>query len=157
MLSCGNRAEILFAEGLASRGFSIRGKKVREYNGKKWTKTKHELDYIFERDKIEYGCEIKNTLGYIDKEELEIKLDMCKYFDIRPLFIMRCSPKTYNHIIIKAGGYALLFETQIYDLSQKALVETIRNVLGYNVDCPRAIPTGILDRFEKWHTKQRNM
>jgi len=151
MRSCGNRAEILFAEGLAGRGFIIKGKKVTEYEGKKWTKTKHDLDYVFERDKTAYGCEIKNKLGYIDKKELEVKLNMCKHFGIRPLFIMRYSPKTYNDMIIKRGGFALLFKAQIYDISQKDLVERIKNALGYEVDCPRAIPAGIIDRFEKWH------
>jgi len=151
MTSCGNRAEILFAEALAGRGFTIDGKKVIEYNGKKWTKTKNDLDYIFKKDNIAYGCEIKNKLEYIDKKELEIKLKMCEYFNIRPFFIMRFSPKTYNKLIADAGGYALLFVAQIYDLSQKALVEKIRDVLGYEVDCPRAIPSGIIDRFEKWH------
>lgn len=155
-LSCGNRAEILFAEGLACRGFSLKAKKVSKYKGRKWTKTRHDLDYIFEKDNIAYGCEIKNTLAYIDKKELDIKLDMCNFLQIRPLFIMRYSPKTYNDMIIRAGGFVLLFKTQIYDLSQKKLVEKIKNTLGYDVDCPRAIPSGIIDRFEKWHNKHKN-
>ncbi len=71
---CGNRAEILFAAGLASRGFVPVQQKVREYNGKEWTKSKQDLDYVFLKDKIAYGCEIKNTLPYIDKEELEAKI-----------------------------------------------------------------------------------
>ncbi len=155
MLGCGNRAEILFAEGLASRGFAPVSKKVTEYNGKKWIKSKRDLDYIFLKDRIAYGCEIKNTLGYIDKEELEIKLEMCGFFGIRPLFIMRYSPKTYNDMIINAKGFALLFKAQIYELSQVDLVERIRAQLGYEVDCPKAIPSGIIDRFEAWHNKQK--
>ncbi len=47
----------------------------------------------------------------------------------------------------------MIFETQIYDLSQKSLVERIRENLNYNVDCPRAIPGGIIDRFVKWHER----
>jgi hypothetical protein len=74
--------------------------KVKEYNGKKWEKTGHDLDFIFKRDGVEYGCEIKNTLGYIGKEELEIKLEMCAFWGIRPLFIMRHSPKTYNKSLL---------------------------------------------------------
>lgn len=156
MLGCGNRAEILFAEGLASRGFIPSDKKVTEYKGYKWTKSKHDLDYIFTKDEIAYGCEIKNTLSYIDKKELEVKLDMCKHFHVRPLFIMRYSPKTYNEMIIHSGGFALLFKAQIYELSQKALAARIEKELGYEVDCPKAIPSGIIDRFEKWHNKHKN-
>jgi hypothetical protein len=100
---------------------------------------------------VAYGCEIKNTLGYIDKEELEVKLEMCAYFGIKPLFIMRYSPKSYNKMIYENGGFALIFETQIYELSQGKLVEKIKNVLGLPVICSKAIPDGIIDRFEKWH------
>lgn len=97
--SCGHRAEDLFFNALAMRGFMPAGKKVKEYNGKKWEKSGHDLDFVFKRDGVAYGCEIKNTLGYIEKEELEIKLEMCAYLGIKPLFIMRYSPKTYNRMI----------------------------------------------------------
>lgn len=152
--SCGHRAEDLFCNALAMRGFMPVAKKVREYNGKKWEKTGHDLDFVFERDNINYGCEIKNTLGYIDKEELEIKLEMCSFWGIKPLFIMRYSPKTYNKMIIDKGGFSLIYETQIYELSQEKLVQKIKDVLGLPVDCPRAIPEGIINRFEKWHKRK---
>jgi len=149
--SCGHRAEDLFCNALAMRGFMPKAKKVKEYNDKKWEKTGHDLDFVFRRDGVDYGCEIKNTLGYIEKEELEIKLEICSFFGIRPLFIMRYSPKTYNKLIYDRGGFALIFETQIYELSQELLVKKIRDVLGLPVICSKAIPDGIIDRFERWH------
>lgn len=152
--SCGHRAEDLFCKALAMRGFMPVASKVREYKGKKWEKTGHDLDFVFKRDNIEYGCEIKNTLGYIDKEELEIKLEMCDFFEIKPLFIMRYAPKSYNKMIYDHEGFALLYETQIYELSQEKLVQKMKSVLGLPVDCPKAIPEGIIDRFEKWHIKK---
>lgn len=155
MRSCGNRAEILFAEALSARGFTIHSRNAKSYKRRKWIKTDHNLDYIFEKDKIAYGCEIKNKLGYIDKDELEAKLAICKHLRLKPLFIMRASPANYNYMIIKAGGFALIFEAQIFDLSQKTLVEKIRDNLGYIVDCPRVIPDGIIDRFEKWHERTK--
>jgi hypothetical protein len=151
MRSCGNRAEVLFAEGLATKGFTIYMRKANSYGRKKWTKSGHNLDYIIERNGIAYGCEIKNKLDYIEKNELDIKLKMCKHLGIRPLFIMRASPTCYNNMIINAGGFALIFEAQIYDLSQKYLVEKIRMKLGYKADCPRSIPEGIINRFYRWH------
>lgn len=135
------------------RGFRPEAKKVKEYNDKKWEKTGHDLDFVFSRDGVAYGCEIKNKLGYIDKEELEVKLEMCAYFGIKPLFIMRYSPKTYNKMIYENGGFALIFETQIYELSQERLVEKIKDVLRLPVICSKAIPDGIIDRFEKWHNR----
>lgn len=109
------------------------------------------LDFLFEKDGIYCGCEIKNTLSYIEKEELDIKMEMCEFFGVRPLFIMRFSPKTYNKSVIDRGGFFMIFEKQIYDLSQKALVEKITKELGLSADCPRAIPEGILERFRRWH------
>lgn len=116
--SCGHHAEDLFCNALALRGFMPIGVKVKEYKGKVWTETGHDLDFIFSRDGVDYGCEIKNTLGYIDGEELAIKLKMCSFFGVKPLFIMRYSPKTYNWAIYHEGGYAMIYETQIYDVSQ---------------------------------------
>lgn len=151
--SCGHRAEDLFCNALALRGFMPIQKKVKEFNNLKWDKTGHDLDFLFEKDDITYGCEIKNTLGYIEKEELEIKIEMCNFWEIKPLFIMRYSPKSYNKIIIQNGGYALIFETQIYELSQESLVKRIKETLGLPVICSKAIPEGMIDRFENWHKK----
>ena len=151
---CGYRAEELFCVAVAMRGFQPVARKVKEYNNKQWNKTGHDLDFVFKKDDIEYGCEIKNKLGYIDKDELQIKLEMCDFFGIRPLFIMRYAPKTYNRLIIQNGGYALIFETQIYELGQQALVNKIKDVLGLPVICSKAIPDGMIDRFVRWHEGQ---
>ena len=152
--SCGHRAEDLFCLSLAKRGFIIEGQKVKKYNGEEWTKTNHDLDFVFKKDGINYGCEIKNTLGYIEKKELDTKLEMCAFLRLRPLFILRYSPKTYNKDIIDAGGYAMIFESQIYELSQEKLVGKIRRHIGLPVLCSKAIPDGIIDRFIGWHTKK---
>jgi hypothetical protein len=153
--SCGHRAEDLFCNSLALKGFIPKAKKVNSYSGEKWEQSGHDLDFVFEKDGIAYGCEIKNTLGYIDKEELEIKLNMCEYLKVKPLFIMRGSPKTYNKMIIDKGGFVLIFGTQIYELSQAELVKRMRSELGLPVDCPKAIPDGIIERFTKWHEKKK--
>lgn len=152
--SCGHRAEDLFCNALAMRGFMPVAKKVTEYKGRKWGKTGHDLDFIFRRDEVDYGCEIKNTLGYIDKEELEIKLEMCGFFGVWPLFIMRYAPKTYIKMVFERGGFALIFETQIYELSQEKLVKKIKEVLGLPVVCSKSIPDGIINRFENWHKRK---
>ena len=153
--SCGHRAEDLFCSGLALKGFLPKDKKVRSNGGIKWTKTGHDLDFVFEKDGVAYGCEIKNTLGYIDKEELLIKLEMCEHLQLKPLFIMRWSPKTYNKMIIEKGGFALIFKSQIYEMSQKTLVERLKAELDLPVDCPKAIPDGIMERFARWHERKK--
>jgi hypothetical protein len=59
-----------------------------------------------------------------------------------------------NKMIIDKGGFVLIFESQIYELSQDKLVERLKVELGLPVDCPKAIPEGILDRFVKWHERK---
>jgi hypothetical protein len=44
---CGYRAEDLFCKALALRGFMPVGTKVKEYKGKRWTKTDHNLEFRF--------------------------------------------------------------------------------------------------------------
>jgi hypothetical protein len=152
--SCGHRAEDLFCSGLAMKGFMPIQKKVKEYDGNKWSKTEHDLDFIFKRDAIAYGCEIKNTLRYIDLKELKIKLEMCEHFRVKPLFVLRYAPTTYINEIYKQGGYTMIFECQIYELSQIDLVNRIKHEIGLPVDSPKAIPDGILERFRVWHEKK---
>jgi len=112
--ACGRQAEVLFFSALAHRGFLSHGQNINEYNGKKWEETDRNLDFILERDGKVYGAEVKNKWSYIDSDELDIKLKMCDFLGIKPLFIMRGSPKHYNHMIWGAGGYAMIFVAQIY-------------------------------------------
>lgn len=118
----------MFDAALPTGGFMPRAKDVREYEGRKWEQTAHDLDRVFERDGVRYGVEIKNTLPYIDRRELQIKLAMCEALGLRPLFIMRSAPKSYIHQVNQAGG--------------EAFAEEIHEKLGLPVDCPRAIETG---------------
>ena len=155
--ACGRQAEVLFFNALTNRGFTPQGQETREYKGKRWESTNHNLDFIIERNGIAYGAEVKNKLRYIDKDELEIKLEICDFLSIKPLFIMRYSPKTYNNMIIIRGGYAMIYECQIYPFGAKSKVEQVKSKLSLPVDCPRAIPDGIIDRFEKWHNKQKKV
>ena len=149
--ACGRQAEVLFFSALAHRGFLSHGQNINEYNGKKWEETDRNLDFILERDGKVYGAEVKNKWSYIDSDELDIKLKMCDFLGIKPLFIMRGSPKHYNHMIWGAGGYAMIFVAQIYPFGQRDLVNRIKEKLGLEADCPRAIPDGIIDRFMRWH------
>jgi hypothetical protein len=116
-----------------------------------------QLQVLFEKDNISYGCEIKNSLSYINKEEFEIKLNICRLLKVRPLFIMRMAPKTYIHMINILGGYALIFKYQLYDQSQISIVKMIKKELGLPVDCPKAIYEGTMKRLEKWHKKNVNL
>lgn len=151
--ACGRQAEVLFFNALTNRGFMSHGQDTNEYEGRKWEETNHNLDFILERDGKVYGAEVKNKWSYIDSDELDIKLRICDHLGVKPLFIMRGSPKHYNNMIIEAGGYAMIFVAQIYPFGQRDLVKRIKEKLGLEADCPMAIPDGIIDRFMRWHDK----
>jgi hypothetical protein len=154
---CGNHAEMLFLVALASRGFQPYGRDLREYRDRVWEETEHELDFILEKDGIAWGCEVKNTWDYIPEDELSIKLRICRYLGVRPLFIMRESPKSYNYEIYQAGGFALIFEDHLYPFGMAGLAEKIRKELRMPAHSPRAIPSGHIDRFVNWYGRQRQL
>jgi hypothetical protein len=147
----GHQGESMFDAAMPHFGFMPDGKKVTEYNRKKWPFSGHDLDRVYVRDGVPYGCEIKNKLDYIDQNELKVKLNMCKFLGLRPLFIMRASPSSYNYEIIQAGGYALVFRFQLYPHGQGDFARAVRETLGLPVDCPAAIADATIQRFLKWH------
>jgi hypothetical protein len=149
--ACGDQAEHLFLVALARRRFVCVGENTNEHGERKWTESNHNLDFVIERDGVTYGCEVKNTLDYIDHDELRVKLEICECLGIVPLFIMRWAPKTYVREVVEAGGYGMLFKAQVYPFGYVELVRDIKAVLGLPADSPRAIPEGIITRFMNWH------
>jgi hypothetical protein len=149
----GSQGEMMFDAALPTVGFMPKGRKVTSYNGVEWTETKHDLDRVFERDGIGYGTEIKNTLGYIEKGELETKIRICQKLSLRPLFILRMAPKSYVNLIREAGGFALIFKYQLYPFGYKAFADAVRARLQLPTDCPARIEDGTVLRLLKWHQK----
>lgn len=127
---------------------------MRAFNGKEWTSTSHNLDRLFERDGASYGVEVKNTLGYIDRREFAIKLKMCDYLGLVPVFVARMMPANYLNEVNQAGGFCLLLKYQIYPLGFEALAKEVRAKLGLFVDCRSELTDTTVLRFEKWHKKR---
>ena len=150
----GRQGEMMFDAALPQYGFVPRGRDVREWQGRRWDQTEHDLDRVFEADGRFYGIEIKNTLKYIPKSELEIKMAMCRFLGLRPLFIMRFAPKTYTYDLYRAGGFALLFKDQLYPFGNERLAGDVRAELRLPVHCPPAVPDGHVVRFVNWHRLQ---
>jgi hypothetical protein len=144
----------MFDAALGRNGFKAEASNTNSWNGKTWKESNHNLDRIVTRDGIAYGVEIKNTQNYIPRIELQIKLRICHYLGLIPLFIMRFAPKSYMHEINQAGGFGLLFEEQIYPWGHNALLAEVRERLGLKVSCPRDVKEGDMLRLVKWHSKQ---
>ena len=128
----GRQGEIMFDAALPRFGFLPKGKDVREWEGRRWEKTHHNLDRVFVADGRAYGVEVKNTLKYIPKGELEIKLAICNALDLIPLFVMRFAPKAYNYQIIRSGGFSLLYKEQLYPFGSEILADEVRRELRSN-------------------------
>jgi hypothetical protein len=150
----GAQGEMLFDAALASGGFIPTARKVRSYGGRNWGESGHDLDRVFERDGVAYGAEIKNTLKYIPRDELAVKVQMCKHLGLRPLFIVRAAAKSYINEVRLQGGYTLVFRYQLYPFGQKVLAERVREELRLPVDSPARIADGTVQRFLKWHLKR---
>jgi hypothetical protein len=151
----GNTGELLVSDGLSRFGFAQRGRNTNSFNGKKWVKTDHNLDFVFERDERLYGVEVKNTLSYITDTELDAKLELSAHLDLSPVFVVRQMPRIWIQRIAKAGGFTLVLKYQLYPLSHKALAEKVRSVMKLPVDAPKALYDGTIQRFLNWH--ERNL
>jgi hypothetical protein len=149
----GEYAEFLFESMFKINGFSIIGENSNEFNGLKWTRTDHDLDYIITKDNITYGVEIKNTLPYIEKEEFSIKIDMCNYLGIIPLFILRYAPNIQLNEIKEHNGFILRFKTWIFPPGQYNLVKDVWN----NLRLPISIWLGIPPKLERAFLEQHRM
>lgn len=153
----GIHGETMFDAALPPFGFMPKGRKVREYGGRQWTETGHDLDRVFERDGIAYGAEIKNTLVYIPREEMQLKVRMCGELGLKPLFIVRMAPKSYIEEVRRAGGFTLVFKNQLYPHGHMELAKRVRAELGLAVDCPERVEDGTVLRFLKWHRREHGL
>ena len=123
--------------------------------GKTWEESEHDLDFIFERDPAVYGIEVKNTLGYMQYKEFGIKIRLCRQLGVRPVFVVRMMPKTWIKELIDSGGYAMVLKYQLYPWTHRELASRVAEELGLPVDAPRALASGTMERFLRWH--DRNM
>jgi len=135
----GRHGELMFDAALGRNGFRAEAKNTNTWNTKTWIETNHNLDRIITRDDVAYGVEIKNTQNYISRHELLIKIRLCQYLNVKPLFIMRFAPKSYVVEIYQNGGFGLLFEEQIYPWGHASLLNDAKQHLGLKVQCPRDV------------------
>jgi len=149
----GLQGEALVLEGFARSQFVMKGRDTRTFADRSWTKSDHDLDFVFERDNRAYGVEVKNTLRYMDYAEFAIKIEMCRVLGIRPVFAVRMLPKAWINEVIEAGGFALILKHQLYPWAHRDLARRVRTELGLPVDSPRALEDGTMARFLRWHER----
>lgn len=146
----GMQGEHLVLAAFARNRFVLEGEEVNDYAGIKWTDSNHDLDFVFSRDGIGYGVEVKNTLGYLDVDEFVIKIRLARHLGIRPVFAVRALPRTWIEALARAGGFALVMGYQFYPWTHKSLADDIRGSLDLPVDTPKRIEAGTMKRLEDW-------
>jgi len=151
----GAHGETMFDAALPTAGFMPTGRNVKRYGEREWTKTGHDLDRVFEKDGIAYGTEVKNTLSYIEKNELEIKISMCRHLGLVPLFIVRMAPKSYVKLVDEVGGFTLIFKYQLYPFGRKSFADEVKARLGLPTDSPTRIAEGTVKRLLDWHQRRQ--
>ncbi|MFN2516462.1 MAG: hypothetical protein ABR556_09625 [Pyrinomonadaceae bacterium] len=109
----GLHGETMVLEGFARSQFVMASRNTNAYREKVWAESEHNLDFIFERDGIPYGIEVKNTLGYMDRGEFLLKIRLCEWLGIRPVFVCRMLPKSWIYDLNKSGGFALILKYQV--------------------------------------------
>lgn len=152
----GLRGEMLTLEAFAINGFNLMERESNKFGNKVWLESDHNLDFIFSKDEINYGVEVKNMLGYMEYKELEAKVKMCDFLGLKPIFVARMLPQTWINEVREFGGFSLIMGYQFYPISFKELAKKVRTVLQFPVDTPKRIEQGTMDRILKWHKKNVN-
>jgi hypothetical protein len=151
--SLGLHGETMVLEGFARSQFLMVSRDTNEYRDKKWEDSKHNLDFIFERDGRAYGVEVKNTLGYMDREEFLLKIKLCERLEIFPVFVCRMLPRSWIFELMQLRGFALILKYQLYPWTHRDLAKRVNQALNLPVDAPRFLYEGTMNRFLKWHSK----
>jgi hypothetical protein len=129
---------------------------ANSYRGKEWPDSKHNSDFIFEKDSVAYGVEVKNQLRSPDYEEMKRTMKMCEFHGVRPVFVVRMMPKNWVYEVRQAGGFVLILKYQLYRLSHRPIAKRVPGELGLPLDSPRELKDSTMERFLKWHRKNVN-
>ena len=78
-----------------------------------------------EREGIGFGIEVKNTWEYFPPDELDVKLQMCKFLGIKPLFIVRNRHAGQWQDVKEQEGMLYAFKSKLFPPGHDSLVQSI--------------------------------
>ena len=153
----GEQLESLVENQLRISQFEIKKKHANEYDGKKWEKTNHNLDFIAKKRGKDFviGVEVKNTLATVDPREIDTKIDICKHLGIVPAFAVRWN-KPYLECIRRQGGFSWFFKTQIFPYGQEKFTRQLFTRLSagsrrqFPVTVRNSLPERAVRIFNGW-------
>lgn len=123
---------------------------VSEYKGRKAT-TGHDIEFVAERDGIEYGVEVKNRLTYPDDPYW--KLLVCMDLALVPLVVARwLNPGQPGIIIALGGAKPFIYRTAIYAKTYEPIINQAKSLLKFPIDARDEIDDAyFLPRIQSIH------
>jgi hypothetical protein len=147
----GKYAEILFSHMFENNRFTIVDRNTNSFKGNTWRKSDKELDFIIEREGINYGVEVKNTFDYMPQDEFDEKIEMCRFLGLLPAFPLRCPSEQQYALMKTVDGLALKFKTRVFPPGNQKLVTDIWNHFRLPVYIWEKIPPPIEAVFLNYH------
>jgi len=154
----GRHAEDLFEEAFRTLGFEILGRDVSTYKGRLARgvegKQRPNIDFVLQRDGIEYGADVKNWIRYeyVTRADVESKVRVARDLGVVPLIIARYVDKdTLYKEVIQKGGVCYPFKTLLVSSTYESLAARAGALLGYPVVRVDVLPLHKRARIEKLH------
>ncbi len=147
-------AEDRFEKVMLLHGFRREGKNVREWNGRTWGKSLEDLDFIFSRDGIAYGVEIKNKFSYEDLSTWESKAAICEELGVKPLFVTRSIPLDHQYKLRDKDAFFLRFKAKMFPPTYKQEVVDLYELTHLPVTHEAGFPPRAFSVFLRWHEKK---
>ncbi|MHA1581654.1 MAG: hypothetical protein ACTSYM_04030 [Candidatus Baldrarchaeia archaeon] len=92
----------------------------------------NDIDFVAEKDGVEYGVEIKNDLGYPD--DLYWKFRVAAELNLIPMIIARWLNPAQINLIPKLGGVYIVYKDAIYSTTYKEAIDRIRSILNLPIE-----------------------
>ncbi|HME56648.1 MAG TPA: hypothetical protein VKM55_30890 [Candidatus Lokiarchaeia archaeon] len=132
--------------------FDIEGKHTNEFQGKKWTKTKNDLDFIASKDGVTYGIEVKNSFDDIPDPEFNIKVfGICPYLGIIPVCIFRFTRYDNLTKIKQVNGRVFVFVSKLFPTGLNQQVRAFWNETLLPIQTAMELPEKTRNQFIEWH------
>lgn len=151
----GRHAEDLFTHMFEKNQFEIIARNTNTFRNKTWTKSEKNLDFIIEKDEINYGVEVRNRFDYMDQTEFEEKLDMCQFLGLLPMFPLRCPSPQQHAMMQNVDGLALKFKTRVFPPGFQKLVTEIWNHFRLPVNIWGSISPRVEKVFLDYHLREK--
>jgi hypothetical protein len=90
----------------------------------------------------------------MDKEEFDIKIEICKELDVLPLFVNRMMPSTWMEELRENNGIWMIMGYQLYPIAHKTLADKVKKELELPVDAPMRLYDGTMERLMKQHMQK---